>query len=712
MRHELFRAPIREQNDVVFVRQRARQIASLLGFDAMDQARIATAVSEIARNAVNYARDGNIEFAAETGDGAPPSLEIVIADRGPGIDDVQGVLAGRVRPAGAGLGLASARRLMDRVEIDSAPGKGTRVLLSKNLPGGAAALTRRDAERIAGELPRAAPENPFEEIQRQNRELMLAMDELRARQEQLERLNRELEDTNRGVLALYAELDEKAVQLRRSDELKTRFLSNMSHEFRTPLNSILALARLLQDRTDGDLTAEQAKQVAFIRKNAEDLSELVNDLLDIAKTDAGRTTVAPTEAEIGNLFGALRGIFRPMLTNSEVALVFEEPSGAPPLFTDEAKLSQVLRNLISNAIKFTERGTVKVSANYDAAARTVTFAVADTGIGIAPEDHERIFSEFEQVETHVQRRVKGTGLGLPLSKRLAELLGGRITLESAPGRGSTFYVTIPAEYGAPAAPGLETAVDPTRHQLLVIEGDREAAVLYEKYLKGAGFQVIAAATPEAARRYLMARRPVAILLDAAVGGGTGLDFLSQLKKDENTRGIPVYVSGTPEDDARARALGADDVFAKPAGRKRLLDRLRALARQTPGPTVLVVDDDDVARYIMRDLLADTRYRVIEAASGQDALALARSHRPSVIVLDLLMPGMSGEQVLDELARDASTADIPVIIVTSKPLGEGEREKLSRRAVAVLSKESSSRQEAIARIREALTRAEMSKRSPA
>ena len=190
---------------------------------------------------------------------------------------------------------------------------------------------------------------------------MRTLDELRQRQEELARLNRELEDTNRGVVALYAELDERADHLRRADEVKTRFLSNMTHEFRTPLNSILALTRLLLDRVDGELTPEQERQVYFIRKSAENLSELVNDLLDLAKVEAGKIVVRPAEFEVRNLFGALRGMLRPLLLNTSVNLVFEEPDGIPPLHTDEGKVSQILRNFISNALKFTEQGEVRVS---------------------------------------------------------------------------------------------------------------------------------------------------------------------------------------------------------------------------------------------------------------------------------------------------------------------------------------------------------------
>lgn len=264
-------------------------------------------------------------------------------------------------------------------------------------------------------------------------------------------LRLELEETNRGVLALYAELDAQAEQLREATELKSRFLAYMSHEFRTPISSIRSITRLLLDRVDGPLTEEQEKQVAFIQENATEFAEMVDDLLDLAKVEAGRVEISPAWFEMVDLFSALRGMFKPVLTNPDVTLVFEEPHDIPKLYTDDRKLSQILRNFISNALKFTPRGEVRVSARIENEGM-ITFSVADTGIGIAPEFHETVFQDFSQLHSALQRRLRGTGLGLSLSNKLAQLLGGSVHLQSEPGKGSVFSVTLPLQLEGARAP--------------------------------------------------------------------------------------------------------------------------------------------------------------------------------------------------------------------------------------------------------------------
>jgi signal transduction histidine kinase len=567
--------------DLVAARRRARQIAKLVGFEDQDQTRIATVVSEISRNALRYAGGGRLEFSLVSQDESQ-SLVMTVTDHGGGIPDLDDILAGRYRSTtGMGVGLIGARRLMDDFRIATQPGKGTAVTMGKALPAGTRRFTKPLIAQLADNLSLQKPDNPLEEIQQQNAELLAALAEVNDRRQELERLNQELEDTNRGVLALYAEIDEKAEHLRQADQLKTRFLSDMSHEFRTPVNAILALARLLEESVVGD---DARKQLGLILRAGDDLASLVNDLLDLAKIEAGKIEVRPAEFEVANLFSALRGMLRPLLINRSVSLVFDEPEGIPLLFTDEGKVSQILRNFMSNALKFTEAGEIRVSARLTADGSRVLFSVADTGIGVAAEDQERIFEEFTQVDSPTQRKTKGTGLGLPLTRKLAHLLGGEVRLESQLNVGSTFLAEIPIIY-------------------------------------------------------------------------------------------PRAASEPPP---------------RPAGSGTL--------------KVLIIDDDDTARYTVGSFAARAGTQVIEAENGMAGIARAQTTSPDIILLDMMMPGLGGHEVLQRLKGDAATASIPVVMVTSRFVNDEEKRQILTKAADVIYKGDLSREVVTSAIDRALASA--------
>ena len=663
---------IRHEHDVVVARRRARQIAAALGFDVPEQTRIATAVSELARNAFQYAGGGLVEYAVE-GASAPQVFVITVSDQGPGIAQLQTVLSGQYRSStGMGLGIIGTRRLVDVFHVQSGR-DGTVVTVKKILPRRAPLLSAARLDAIANELLAEAPGNPIEEAQQQNQELLRTLDELRLRQEELERVNRELEDTNRGVVALYAELDERADHLRRADELKTRFLSNMTHEFRTPVNSILALTKLLAERLA--VAPEQKDELFYIRKSAQQLSDLVDDLLDIAKVEAGKVEVRPATFEVAGLFGALRGMLRPLLLNQAVSLVFEEPDDLPPLYSDESKISQILRNFISNALKYTERGEVRVAAQLTPRRDAVEFRVTDTGIGIPETDVTRVFDEFVQIENPLQRRVKGTGLGLPLSKRLAELLGGTISVETQLGVGSTFAVSIPMAYRAGATAELAPMV-PGRSPVLVIEDSDEDLLLYERWLAPSRFQMIPARSIEAASSVLSALRPSAIILDLRLQGEDSWEFLTRLKRDDRTSSVPLIVGSSLDDRAKGLALGADVYGVKPIDKAWLISTLEALVPER-GPTrVLTVDDEEAHRFIIRELLNGAAHQVAEAQSGHDGLRLIDELPPDVVLLDLRLTDMTGWEFRERLRQRPQTATLPVIIVTSQRLTAEETRRLS------------------------------------
>jgi signal transduction histidine kinase/CheY-like chemotaxis protein len=570
---EIARVDLRQDEGVVVARQRARDIAELLGFDRLDQTRIATAVSELARNAHRYAGSGQVRFVRRDRD-----LLIEVADEGPGIPNLDDVLGGRYESrTGMGRGLVGVRLLMDAFAIDTEPGRGTRVSVAKTLPAGVVAPAARG---LRDELTRRGGRSPYEEVTRQNEELLQALGEVRARQQELVSLNRELGETNRGVVALYAELDDRAERLRNADDRKSRFLADMSHELRTPLNSIIALTELLLTG-EPPVGGEQLTQVTLVRQMAAEQLRLVGDLLDIAKIEAGHLTLELADVSAAELFTILRGQLRPLVADGAVDLRFDCFPDIPPLHTDEGKVVQVLRNLVSNAVKFTPAGEVLVSAEPQGA--DVVFRVTDTGIGIAAEDLPRIFEEFVQVPGEHQRSGQGTGLGLPLARKLIGLLGGTIDVISAVGAGTTFTVRLPARASAepsrPAIPDVTGAV-------LMVDDDETARYVVEAHLRGTGWRVVGVGSGTAALEAVATALPAAIILDLSMPDLDGMQVLRRLRDRPATAEVPVVVHSSRLLDARERAtiagLGARVLDKSTASRAELLKTLSVITGDADG----------------------------------------------------------------------------------------------------------------------------------
>lgn len=534
------------ETDFLLARQRAKQVAEILGFDNQDQTRIATAVSEIARNAFEYAVNGTVEFFLDHE--ARASLRIVVKDEGRGIQKLDEIWDGSfVSASGMGVGITGSRRLMDDLTIESSAA-GTTVMLRKFLPRGRPVPTQR---AIADHLASIATQDASTAVHTQNREMIRLLNDLRERERELNQLNQELKETNRGVMVLYAELEDRAQELQQASEMKSRFISGVTHELRTPLNSIVSLAGLLIRRVDGELTPEQEKQALFIQRSAQNLTEMVNDLLDLAKIEAGKVTPRPSEFTIGEFFAALRGMFRPLATNESVQLLIEDtPILGTQLYTDEGKLAQILRNFISNALKFTERGTVHVRATLTRDSG-VRFSVRDTGIGIAPENRDLVWEEWGQVESDQRPRHKGSGLGLPLSRQLAVLLGGKTWLESTLGEGSTFYVEIPTA----VKPSMTAAELRKNEEVVLIVDDDEVSryILRRTLVTLTSAKLVEATSLVEARRCLAIYRPKVIFLDIVMPEENGLAFAEELRANEDTADLPIVLVSskllTPEEEA-------------------------------------------------------------------------------------------------------------------------------------------------------------------
>jgi signal transduction histidine kinase/CheY-like chemotaxis protein len=670
-RLSIFTLRLRHERNVVHARQRARDIAALLGFDHQEQIRLATGTSELARNAFRYAENAAVEFSILDGD--PQQLLVSVTDTGPGIADLDLILNGRyVSKTGLGKGIIGTKRLMDHFAITSSAKTGTRVEAGKILPANAPRMNAEHVRRITLELAKGNSADPFDEVERQNQELLKTLADLREKQDQLAELNQELEDTNRGVVALYAELDQHADDLRRVSDLKTSFLSNLSHEFRTPLNSITSLCQILMSRSDGDLSSEQEKQVNYIQKSASELMELVNDLLDLAKVEAGKIDVKPRHFEVQDLFGSLRGMLKPLLSGNSLDLIFDAAPDLTPLYSDEGKISQILRNLISNALKFTPRGYVRIAAHLELD-DTIVFEVTDTGIGISEADQERIFEEFVQVESELQTRVKGTGLGLPLSRRLAGLLGGTITVQSEPGHGSTFTVRLPVHFGELkqnqnqiSEPSNRSA---TGGSILFIEDNQETSFVHEASMRNSNYQLVFASNLPLARAIMRTSSPSAVALDRFIDGKDSLFYIQELKALGYSG--PTVVISVVDDPQAAYDAGADAFLAKPVTPFSLSNTLRELIEGIAAHSVLLVDDDEVTRYLLAETLTRFDYRILEATNGREAIEMANTHVPTLMFLDIVMPDLTGFEVLREIRGNTKTSAIPVIVHTSKDLSVQE-----------------------------------------
>jgi PAS domain S-box-containing protein len=484
-----------------------------------------------------------------------------------------------------------------------------------------------------------------------------------------------------------------------ANRAKSDFLAKMSHELRTPLNSIIGYSEILTSGRIGPLNERQEKYVTNVLSSGRNLLQLINDILDLSKVEAGRMTLSVSELEVEMVLDEVRTILIPLAERKRQTITVSVAPDLPRVAADHGKLIQILSNLVSNAIKFTpEGGQVTLSAVFGprselAAGPEIEFAVADTGIGIKHTDRERIFHEFEQIDDARTRTFQGTGLGLALCRKLVELHRGRIWVESAPGRGSTFRFTIPYEreiavgrVGPP--PG---AVNGNAPLILVVDDEPQARDLIAHYLLESGYRVAEATDGQQAVALAARLRPSAITLDMRLPGWDGFDVLAHLKATPETENIPVVIVSVSDQRPVGIALGAVDWLVKPVQSAPLLNVLRNaidLADAKSVRTVLVVDDDPAVREVLADLLDRIGVRVLTAAGGREGIQLALREVPDAIILDLLMPDISGFDVLRELQADPIAAGIPVLVLTSKDLTPEERAMLDLVSEGIVSKSSS------------------------
>lgn len=433
---------VRREGDIVKVRERVRRLAREMGFDVTTQIKITTAVSEVTRNIYEYAKSGAITLSVAERE-PDVGLMVTARDEGPGIDEqtLRSILRGAYHSSsGLGVGLSGTRKLMDEFDVETGTGRGTRVTVVKWLPPAARTRAKEHLEELRGLLGSDQEDSAVEELKQQNRDLVKILEELEEKRDQLEQVNRQLSETNQ-------ELNEANEKLRELAEMKEEFLALTTHDLRSPLTVISGVISFFTSGRLGELTSEQKNMVSMMERNTQSLIELVNDLLDASKLESGTMRLELSSIDLSVLMDELRETMEPLAKEKGIVLEESLPPELPPVEADRPKLRRIIVNLLSNAIKFTPKGG-RVSLKAEREGGRIRIYVTDTGVGIAPEDVERLFDKYEQARSRATRGEKGTGLGLYITRQLVELHGSRIEVNSQVGRGSTFSFSLPIYEGA------------------------------------------------------------------------------------------------------------------------------------------------------------------------------------------------------------------------------------------------------------------------
>ncbi|MBC3205283.1 response regulator [Pseudomonas sp. SWRI111] len=576
-----------------------------------------------------------------------------------------------------------------------------------------------------------------EELEEQSRILKESQAHLETQQVELEQTNEQLAEQaqtlaeqrdamdlkNNLLNQAQVQLEERAEELQRSSKYKSEFLANMSHELRTPLNSSLILAKLLAENPHENLTAEQVKFAESIYSAGNDLLNLINDILDISKVEAGKLEVVPENTSVARLADSLRSLFEPVAADKHLTFSVDLLPGAPSvLFTDRQRLEQVIKNLLSNAVKFTEQGAVSLTISGQPN-DSIAFVVQDSGIGIAADQQESIFEAFRQADGTTNRKYGGTGLGLSISRDLATLLGGSISVSSTPGQGSVFTLVLPQHYSesnqvaslpstfTPPAPSAAVAPAPTpvvsplapvhiprfaddrdkapfaTRCILVVEDEPNFAHILYDLAHELGYHCLVAHGAD--EGYDLAREfvPDAILLDMRLPDHSGLTVLQRLKEHAGTRHIPVHVISVEDRVEAAMHMGAIGYAVKPTTREELKDvfaRLEAKLTQKV-KRVLLVEDDDLQRESIARLIGDEDIEITAVGLAQDALELLRTTIYDCMVIDLKLPDMLGNDLLKRMSTEDICSFPPVIVYTGRNLTRDEEAELRKYSRSIIIK---------------------------
>jgi two-component system, sensor histidine kinase and response regulator len=725
------RLSLKREKDVVLIRQQTKELAALAGLSLPDQTRLVTAVSEIVRNAGQYAGNANVEFSLFEQD-TRQYLQVIVSDQGPGIANIEEILSETYQSRdGMGRGIVGARALSDLFWIDTQPGRGTSVSLSKQIPASSARITADKVGRWSKIINESASAGDLlQQLQEQNKLLVEAFEEKQNYQNELEKqllrvqdMNRELDDTNKGIMALYAELDESKKELLVKTELleeqsrqlqeatrnKSEFLANMSHEIRTPMNGVMGMTEIL---AKSGITSKQQEYVKTIQTACRSLLAVINDILDFSKIEAGKLTLELNEFDPARLVEDIAALLSVQAkTNDLLLLTFVDPDMPLTLRGDPIRLRQILMNLMGNAVKFSEHGSVLLRValvSIEGQFARVKFSVTDPGIGLTEEEINKLFEPFVQGASSRASRVVGTGLGLCISRRLVELMGGKLAATSVKGHGSTFSFCLDLETcSTPRLKSLSSS-NLSGLRVLTVDDDVWAREIMHSYLNSWGLRNCLAADGSQALTMLHAARASdpydLVIIDLVMPEMNGLQLGKVIREDDSlksTRLLLVTAFDKPGTGEEAIAMGFDAYLTKPVRQSELLNAITTIINKpateqfgAPFPEteertndvapenslqrmelILVAEDHPINQEVALLLLKNLGFEAHMACNGQQVLQKLKLTPYSLILMDCQMPELDGFETTRSIRKLEATSGkhIPIVAMTAHAI-EGSRDE--------------------------------------